>query len=288
MTDTSQQRRILEYLGLNSDAPPTAEQLTFGEANEDDSPRSISCQYPDPGNWRCGQISTYVHDQCSGEHCCRAWADHQADYRETRQESEKVYDYDHGTLACAREGCQCHWCEQAERALGEVMGAEDAVFGHEPNRVSSYELKNGHGVATWDGHGVNREGSRKGCRCIECRFAGSYTQLERRLGSIPATHKRSREFFRLQAERMARVEAWIAKHGFLRDTTYAMLWTPPKECATRNRQQAEARRLGYARYTPYAEKPWQTYDADYDPEKRVVEAQQRNADLDHQRLLAGF
>ena len=219
------------------------------------SRRSNLCFYDSPFSARCGEVYSY-QEGCGGFACKDAWATYQRE-RKDKPKTYKVYDNDHGTLACYREGCWCGPCEDAQRALYSVQEAEDAVFAEEPDRIPSRTLRNGHGLLTYNGDAGSITGYRNGCRCPECRHVNAYRAMKARLRDHPDRSRRllrkQIEGFELADERREHVLAALQRSGVT--VTYDRLTTPPPSASARNAEMRLARERGDWRYVPYAAPP---------------------------------
>ena len=244
--------------------------------------RSNVCFYNSRSSVRCGEVSSY-QEGCGGYNCLSAWRTYQQE-RKYKPKTYKVYDNDHGTLACYRESCFCGPCEDVQRTLYYIQDAEDAVFAEEPDRIPSRKLRNGHGLLTYNGDAGFITGYRNGCRCPECRHVNAYRAMKARLKDHP---DRERRFMRkwlagdeLADERRERVLAALQRSGST--GTYDRLTTPPPSASARNAMMREARERGDRRYVPYSDQPTKPTIVT-DAETLIAESERINAEQD--RLL---
>ena len=155
----------------------------------------------------------------------------------------------------------------------ELREMEDELFS-EPNRISSFDLwpKN-HGVnqnVDYDNMDELRQvttppnyqhGYKKNCRCDLCRRAYSIGRMRERavkatVGSKSFDRYKARgqaalaAYYDIQADRDAKVDATLQQRGSL--TTYAALenLVGDERVATRNRDEAETRRMAWWEFDP--------------------------------------
>ena len=203
--------------------------------------RSTICMFPRKADPHCGSASTYVNEHCSGEACKAAWRVYNKQ-RKRRRESvapeQKVWPFEHGTIENFRAGCHCANCLKAEWLVLCIRMAEDEAFADEAQRLSSFELR--------EPHGMTRAGYARNCRCPLCKIQNSIEQAQRRdsakvlqlqLQRAGLDHAR-----RLKVNAVLKADPIIDARG---GASYEMLDALPDEAAKRNLDEAVARRGGY-------------------------------------------
>lgn len=194
-----------------------------------------------PDSPNCGWSSTYSNEpHCRGDACRDAWRVYLRNRRRKRPFEllkRRVWSHEHGTLACFREGCRCGLCIKAEWLDLVIRQAEDQASADEPQRLSSFALR--------EPHGMSRAGYKRGCRCELCRIQNTIEQAQRR-GSATVRRLQLRRAT-IEHERRCTVNARLAADPVIAargGASYEMLETLPEQAAARNFEEAAARNLG--------------------------------------------
>ncbi len=236
--------------------------------------RGDFCFYPGLNDFRCGDQNTY-RIGCSDRKCKEAWALYCQGRRSQKLSNSKiskVWQFPHGTTENYRETCRCRLCCKAWEIDGSIRLAEDWCFRHEPNRISSTELR--------EPHGFGRTGYVKKCRCPECRIANRLDQARRRGSAKVRQILLERDALRV--ERQAVVSDYL---DWLGKPSYDDLDTLPDQAAERNAREATARLWGYTTLEDAPPVP-SLSPADADPDSLVAESLRINRDLDLQQVEA--
>ena len=222
------------------------------------------CIYPGLNDARCGDQNSYRLG-CRDRNCKSGWKaycqQHRQDKKLRNRKVSNVWQWPHGTIECYRDGCDCKTCIKASTIDATIRLAEDWCFGDEPNRLSSFQLR--------DGHGYGRAGYVAKCRCPECRIANRLYSAERRRSR--KVRDITLDALALRERRRQIVDAYL---DWLGEPSYDDLNALPLERAERNAREAEARHHGYETLPEVTRRPPQPVIDD--PEKLIRETTDAN------------